>query len=217
MSVSDTGFDFADLVDEASARAGGESTTAAEIIGLRRSLRVLTERWAASGFNSWRVKTTRVGLSGATGEVPLPHGVDDVIVVQAVNSNSNNISSMRRIPASAYGQLTSKSTKGRPSQWWLNRLNDRPTLKIFPIGDQQNDTIEIQYVERPDQFARYTDTNDVAGRWLECLVMGMALELARKRPPYNEGLIQRLKMEYGEAEVIAQQNDRDRARYRFRM
>lgn len=217
MEVADTAFDFADLVDEAASRAGGESTTAAEIIGLRRSLRILTERWAAQGFNSWRIKTRQFGLSLVDGSVPLDKTVDDVISVNSINSQSGNSANMRRIPASEYMQLTTKTTQGRPSQWWLDRTSPRPRLLVYPIGDTTNNMVDVQYVERPAAFARYTDVDDVAGRWLEALTLGMALELARKRPPYDEALIARLKQESMEAEVLAQQTDRDRANYRMRI
>ena len=116
-----------------------------------------------------------------------------------------------------YAQLASKETKGNPSQYYLDR-KEQPKLFLFPIGDPYfADQINVWYVSRPEDFDRYGDTtDDVPGRWLEALVSGLALDLARKRPPYNEPLIQRLKAEAAEAEDLAQRADRGRERYRYR-
>jgi hypothetical protein len=119
---------------------------------------------------------------------------------------------MRRISATQYAQLANKATLGDPSQFWLDR-RDRPRLHVYPIGPAP---LVITYVARPAEFDRYSsDTGDVPGRWLEAMVTGLALDLARKRPPYNEGLINRLRGEALEAETLAQRADRDRGRFRY--
>ncbi len=65
---------------------------------------------------------------------------------------------------------------------------------------------------------RYGDqTDDVPGRWLEALITGLAYDLSRKRPPFDEGLIQRLKGEAAEAEDKAQRADRGRQRFRYKI
>lgn len=210
-----TGFEFADLVDEAVERSGGETATASDIIKIRRGLRILTERWTAKGYNTWRIKT-HTGLVNGTGpRISLPECVDDVI---QVNSQRAGLSekTLRRISAVEYSQLTSKTTQGQPSLYYLDR-KECPDLYVFPIGSpNQPDTIITYYVERPAEFDHYTVADDVPGRWLEALVTGLSLDLARKRPPYNEALIQRLTMEAAEAEDNAQRADRGRERYRYR-
>lgn len=212
-----TGFEFSDVVDEAVERSGGQQATAEDIQKIRRGLRILTERWIAQGFNTWRIESHVGVANGVTPELKLPSNVDDVIQVNAQNADGSE-SPMERIGPVQYAQLSSKTTTGLPSQYYLDR-KDCPSLYLYPLGDEDLETKVITYyVARPDDFERYGDaTDDIPGRWLEALVSGLALDLARKRPPYNEPLIQRLKMEAVEAEDLAQRADRGRHRFRYRI
>lgn len=208
----ETGFDFSDLVDEAVERSGGERSTASDVMKVRRGLRLLTERWAALSYNTWRVKSVTLKARGNDPRLQLPADVADVIEVNSVR-NETSESPMERITADQYAQLSVKNTTGQPSQFWLSRDVEAPVLHVYPIGPAP---IVVWYVERPADFDRYGDgTDDIPGRWLEALVSGLALDLARKRPPYNEPLIARLKNEAAEAELIAQRNDRDRSNFRY--
>ena len=215
--MDNTGFDFADLVDEVVSRAGGETATAADILKIRRGWRILTERWMAQGYNTWRIKTMQLGIAGDFPEVRLPNCVDDVVQINSINGDSRSETGMRRISASEYAQLTDKGTRGQPTQYWLQRT-EPPVLHIFPIGQSnRQDGLTITYVERPEDYETYEAGDDVPGRWLEALTIGLALDLAKKRPPLNEGLIARLSGEAMQAEALAQANDRDRANYRYRI
>lgn len=211
-----TGFEFSDIVDEAVDRSGGQQATAADVTKIRRGLRILTERWTAQGFNTWRIEKYETVANGLIPNIRLPDGVDDIIQVNAVRSGFTE-STLRRISPVEYAQLTSKTTKGQPSQYYLDR-KEKPNLFVYPIGTPNHpDAIIVYFVARPADFDRYGDTtDDVPGRWLEALISGLSLDLARKRPPYNEALINRLKMEALEAEDLAQRADRGRERYRYR-
>lgn len=205
-------FDFTDVLDEAVGRSGGERSTADDVLKVRRGMRLLLERWAAEGYNTWRIRSTSVMTLGGA-QVGLPAEVDDVIDVNSVRGSGSE-APMQRITATQYAQLANKLTDGEPSQYFLRRDVEAPQLFIYPTGAS---TLTVWYVQRPADFERYSNsTDDVPGRWLEALVTGLALDLARKRPPYDEGLIQRLKAEAMEAEALAQRNDRDRTRFRYR-
>lgn len=209
-------FDFADVLDEAIDRSGGQEATAADVLKVRRGMRILTERWTAAGFNTWRIKNFTSQVNGTSPKISLPERVDDVMQVTAVRSGLSE-SVLHRIPPSQYMQITTKDTQGQPSQYYLDRT-EPPTLFVHPIGTPSvPDTIVVYYVERPADYDAYDDlTSDVPGRWLEALISGLALDLARKRPPYNEALIQRLKLEAVEAEDLAQRADRGRQHYQYR-
>lgn len=214
--MDDTALDFADLVDEAVARSGGQAATAADVLNVRRSFRILAERWLAKGFNTWRLETTETVILGITPTIPLPACVDDVVTVNVRVADGSEVN-MRRISPNEYNQLTRPMTLGLPSQFYLDRSTP-PVLKIFPIGTPNSPiTVVVNYVARPDSFQRYGQPDDVAGRWLEALILGLALDLARKRPPYDENLISRLKGEAQEAEDIAMAADRGRQRFRYRI
>lgn len=220
-----TGFDFADVFDEVVDRAGGELSTAADVVRVRRGLRLLLERWEAQGFNTWRIRTVRLFVPGVSPRVALPDDVDDIININVVRRfgpecddrhwhHTGSEAPISRISAAQYAQLGSKLNEGYPSQYWLDR-QDPPALMLHPVGRCE---LVITYVERPAAFQRYGNSlDDVPGRWLEAMIMGLAHDLARKRPPYNEGLIARLKTEAALAEQLAQDADRDRSRFRYQI
>ncbi len=209
-------FEFSDVVDEAVERSGGQTATAADVQKIRRGLRLLTERWIAQGYNTWRVKESQLVTAGISTSVSLPHDLDDVLQMNSIRGQRSE-TTMTRISATQYAQLTQKTTKGQPSQYYLDR-KEKPKAFLYPIGVQDEQTvITVWYVARPEDFDRYGDTtDDVPGRWLDALVTGLALDLARKRPPYNENLIARLKGEANEAEDLAQRADRGRHPYTYR-
>lgn len=213
-----TGFDFADVVDEAVERSGGQEATASDVAKIRRGLRILTERWMAQGYNTWRICQTTVLATGVATPIQLDECVDDIIQVMVKTSTGDTTEkSLTRISPTQYAQLTRKFTLGEPSQYYLDR-KETPQLFLYPVGETTfTHEVNVYYVERPAEYDRFIgDAEDVPGRWLEALISGLALDLARKRPPYNEPLIQRLKLEYAEAEDLAQRADRGRQRYRYR-
>lgn len=210
----ETGFDFADLVDEAVQRSGGEQSTAQDVINVARSMRLLTERWIADGYNTWRITQKTELSAGRTPELPLPVSVDDVISISRVLASGSTGSTLTRITADEYASLGNRFTRGTPSSFYLQR-SEPPVLFLSPIGEAR---LHVWYVERPAAFDRHDhSTDDVPGRWLEALTLGLAADLAKKRPPYDEQLIARLEREATAAEARAQRADRDRTRYRMRM
>lgn len=211
-------FDFADLVEEASSRAGGESTTASDVYTLQRSLFLIQQDWMQMGYPTWRVETTMLYTSGVVSTVQLPELVDDVIQVNSLLDGTLNELPMKRIPADQYMQITNKETQGRPTQYYLQR-SEPPVLHVYPIGTPGTvGGINVMYIRRPEEFERYQPDSDVPARWTRALVQALAVELAKKRPrsdgSYDEGLISRLENERMRAEALASRDDRDRSRYR---
>lgn len=210
----ETGFTFADVYDEVVSRAGGEQTTAEDVIRVRRGLRLLLERWEAKGFNTWRIRMRRVIAQGGQPFVPLPDDVDDIIHV--VHAGGGELT---RIPPDKYMTIGQKNRVGTPGEYWLAR-EERPKLYLNPTGSGTE--LDVWYVQRPATFtAASANMDDVPGRWLEAMILGLAYDFARKRPKdggvYDEALIQRLAGEAAEAEDIAMRADRDRTRFRYRI
>lgn len=210
----ETGFTFSDIYDETVSRAGGEQTTAEDVVRVRRGLRMLLERWEAKGFNTWRIRSMKVQASGAQKFVQLPVRVDDVIHVTPEGGGA-----LQRVPADRYMTMGGRETKGRAASWWLAR-EEPPKLYLHPSGN--GETLEVWYVQRPEHYdAVNSNMDDIPGRWMEALILGLAHDFARKRPGpggvYDEPLIARLRGESAEAEGIAERADRDRARYRYRV
>ena len=211
-----TGFDFADIYDEVVSRAGGEMSTAEDTLRVRRGLRILLERWEQQGYNTWRIATMSATASGQSSGIKLDVCVDDV-----VNIIPSDGGTLTRISYDRYMEIPDKTTQGRPGQYALFR-SEPPVLRLFPTGRPASpDRLEIWYVKRPAAFDLTSDlTSDVPGRWLEAMILGLAHDLACKRPGpegYNEPLISRLDAQRLRAEDICTRADRDRSNYRYRM
>lgn len=207
-----TGFTFADVYDEVVSRAGGEQSTAEDVVRVRRGLRLLLERWEALNYCTWRIRRTQIQSpsSSAIDYVTLQDTVDDVVHVTRTNGGE-----LERVPIDRFMKFNRSGTSGSPGSWCLIRT-DAPNLHLFPTGTSI--PLIVWYVERPEEFnAAQLNMQDVPGRWLHAMVLGLAHDLAAKRPPYDENLISRLKIDAGEAEAIAARADRDRARFRYRI
>jgi hypothetical protein len=218
----DTGFKWPDIVEDCIARAGGSSATGEDVLNLTRSLRILMEDWQAKGFPTWRIRTVTKTVIAPSTSIRLPDCIDDIIAVASrVDTTAKGRDGpMERIGPDEYHRLASKRSTGRPSQWYLQR-STCPELFVFPVGYKDRPTyLDIMYVERPAAFAAFDPTDDIPGRWLKALVMGLAHDLACKRPvkggEYNEGLIQRLQMQADAATEAAQRADRQRTVFKVR-
>jgi hypothetical protein len=214
----DTGFEFADFYDDVVGRAGGEQTTAEDVVRVRRGIRVVLERWEAQSFNTWRIRMLSVAATGTSRWVALPACVDDVLHVL----RAEGAGELTRYDPARYLRISDKDQTGSPGGYYLGR-EECPKLYLHPIGEPGRiDRLEVWHVERPEAFnVVTTGIDDVPGRWLEALIIAVAHDLARKRPGpggvYNEQLIARLDGERIAAEDIARRADRDRARYRYRV
>lgn len=205
-----TGFRFADVYDEVVSRAGGEQTTAEDVVRVQRGLRLLLERWEAQGYNTWRIRYCEAETPEDCNSLTLPDDVDDVVHIVHPSGGT-----MERVPMDRMMAYGSRDTVGEPGAWALFRT-EPPEIHFYPYGRAV--PIRIWYVQRPQEYQRGSaNLGDIPGRWLEAVILGLAHDFARKRPPYDEALIARLKAEAVEAETIAQRADRDRARYRYRI
>jgi len=211
-----TGFLFSDIYDEVVSRAGGEQTTAEDVIKVRRGVRIVLQRWMNKSYNTWRIESTVVAAAGYSGCLALPADVDDIVEVEREGSGQGGV--LDRVTADAYMRVTTKTQPGTPGLYWLDR-KEPPQIHVHPIGYPTQPTyLRVWYVKTPADFAPNTNAmDDVPGRWLEALILCVAHDLASKRPPYDEGVIARLKGEAAEAEDVAIRADRDRARYRYRI
>jgi hypothetical protein len=215
-----TGFDFADIVDEVMARALGETTTAADVASAKRSIYMVLEDWHAQQFNTWRIKTLETGFVSGVPTVALPMDLDDVLTVNAVsNASMERITEtpMQRISETEYSQLTTKLTTGLPTQFVLHRT-EPPSMTCVPAGRYgRTETIRITYIKRPEMYDRFGTSVDAPARWVNPLIFGAAADLAMKNPDRSSGRAENLSAMYQRALTLALANDRQRTSFRMRI
>lgn len=196
-----------DYIEEAFERCGTEFRTGYDARTAKRSLNLLLADWANRGLNQWTIKQRTLTLTQGTTAYDL--GTDVIDVLSLVCRRSNSDLSMERLSRDGYLSIPSKSTQGRPNQFFLDR-QITPSLKLYPTPENATDTIIYDALVRMDDADSYTNTLDVPFRFYPCLAAGLAYYIAMKRAPER---IQFLKAVYEEEFERARTEDRDRSSF----
>lgn len=158
--------------------------------------------------NLWKVEQITTSLSAGNGNYAAPARV--VMILDAwVTTGSGTpaavdlyIAPMSR---TEYASLASKSTAGRPTTFWFNRLIS-PEINLWPVPDSSGPYVLKYYacVQMQDANMPGGETPDVPYLWLDALVAGLAYRLARVYAPDLEAV---RKMDAKEAwDIAATQN-----------
>ena len=210
MAVSDsTDFelDVAEYIEEAFERCGLEVRTGYDLKSAKRSLNLMLAEWANRGLNQWTITQTTQALTSGTATYDLNTNVIDILSVVVRRSSTDF--AMERISRSTYLGIPTKSTTGRPNQFFLDR-QITPVLKIWPTPENSTDTIIFDALTRMDDADTFINTMDMPFRFFPCLAAGLAYYISMKRAPNRT---QMLKAVYEEEFQRAMTEDRDRASF----
>ena len=210
MAVSDsTDFelDVAEYIEEAFERCGLEVRTGYDLKSAKRSLNLMLAEWANRGLNQWTITQTTQTLTSGTATYNLNTNVIDILSVVVRRSSTDF--AMERISRSTYLGIPTKSTTGRPNQFFLDR-QITPVLKIWPTPENSTDTIIFDALTRMDDADTFINTMDMPFRFFPCLAAGLAYYISMKRAPNRT---QMLKAVYEEEFQRAMTEDRDRASF----
>ncbi len=163
--------------------------------------------WANRGLNQWTITQTTQALTSGTATYNLNANVIDVLSVVVRRSSTDF--AMERISRSTYLGIPTKSTTGRPNQFFLDR-QITPVLKIWPTPENSTDTIIFDALTRMDDADTFINTMDMPFRFFPCLAAGLAYYISMKRAPNRT---QMLKAVYEEEFERAMTEDRDRASF----
>jgi len=212
----DKTFSVDEIIAEAYERIGSQVTSGYQLKTARRSLNVLFQEWGNRGLHYWEVAETNIdviegqaeytfyrassdGTSSVTTAPASVYGVADILEATLRSDRTatgQSDSSLTKIARSAYSALSSKLSKGTPSQYFVQRFVDKTTLTVYPTSDSTNASkdIHIYYVKRlQDADATYTDATNIPYRFVPCMVSGLAFYLAQK---FNPQLVQQMKLLY---------------------
>jgi len=212
----DKTFAVDEIIQEAYERIGISAVSGYQLKTARRSLNVLFQEWGNRGLHYWEVADTTLdlvegtdeytfyrasgdGTSSTTTSPASVYGVADILEATLRSdktTTSQSDSSLTKITRSAYSALSSKLSKGTPSQFFVQRLIDKTTFTIYPTADSTNASkdIHIYYVKRiQDADSTYTDATDIPYRFVPCMASGLAFYLAQKYAPQR---VQELKLLY---------------------
>ena len=211
MAVSgstDFELDVAEYIEEAFERCGLEARTGYDLKTAKRSLNLLFADWANRGLNQWTINQRTFTVTSGDGETNLDTDVIDILSLVVRRDGTDY--SLSRISRDEYLSIPTKTTTGRPTQFFLDR-QITPNLKLWPLPDNSTDVIVYDALTRMDDADTYINTVDMPFRFYPCLAAGLAYYIAMKRAPER---LQILKPIYDEEITRAMDEDRDRASFR---
>jgi hypothetical protein len=203
----ESGFSISDIVEEAYERIGLQGVSGRQLRTARRSLNIMFQEWGNRGLHFWEVKNNSITLvdgqaeytmyrstADGTSDATAVYGVDDIL--EASYRNSSNVDfSLTKINRSTYQGLSSKTQKGTPTQYFVQRFIDKVTITLYltPGSTEAGNFLNYYYVSRIQDAGAYSNEADVPYRFVPCMVAGLAYYLAIKDAPDR---IQMLKMLY---------------------
>ena len=212
MAVSgstDFELDVADYVEEAFERCGLEARTGYDLKTATRSLNLMLADWANRGLNQWTIQQRTISLVKSDGEYSLDPDVIDILAV-VVRRDGTDFS-ISRISRDEFLAIPTKTTEGRPTQFFLDR-QITPNLKIWPLPENNTDVLVYDSLTRINDADTAKNTMEVPFRFYPCLAAGLAYYLSLKRAPER---VQMLKAVYEEEFRRAIDEDRDRASFQI--
>ena len=199
--------DVTEYVEEAFERCGREVRTGYDIKTAKRSMNLLFADWANRGLNAWTIEQTTQALTQGTSSYTL--GADTIDILSAVIRRSDVDYGIARLSRDDYLNIPNKTTQGRPSQFFLDRLIT-PALKLWPVPENSTDVVVFDRLVRIDDADTAQNTVEVPFRFYPCLAAGLAYYIAIKKAPDR---VPFLKSIYEEEMERAMSMDRDRASF----
>jgi hypothetical protein len=205
--VFDKNFSIDEIIEEAYERIGLQPVSGNQLRIARRSLNIMFQEWGNRGLHYWEVANNSITLvdgqavytmfrstGDGTSDATAVYGVDDVLEASFRNSSSVD-TPLTKINRSSYQALSNKTSKGQPTQYFVQRFIDKVTITLYltPGTSEAGNTINYYYVKRIQDVGDYTNATDVPYRFVPCMASGLAFYLAQKFAPQR---IQELKLLY---------------------
>lgn len=196
-----------EFIEEAFERCGIELRTGYDLRTAKRSINIMLAEWANRGLNQWTIEQRTQALTAADTDYSL--GTDVIDILSAVVRRSGTDFSLSRISRDSYLAIPTKTSSGRPTQFFLDR-QITPNLKIWPAPENSTDVIIYDALTRIQDADTAANTLEVPFRFYPCLTAGLAYYLSMKKNPQ---LTQMLKVIYEEEFQRAMGEDRDRSSF----
>ena len=210
MTVSnskDFELDVSEYIEEAFERCGLDARTGYDLKTAKRSMNLLFADWANRGLNQWTIAQRNFTVTQSDGEYDLNADVIDILSLVVRRDGTDY--SLERISRDAYLNIPSKTTTGRPTQFFLDR-QITPNLKLWTLPDNSTNAVYYDALTRLDDADTYINTIGVPFRFYPALAAGLSYYIAIKKAPDR---IQLLKGIYDEEMDRAMEEDRDRASF----
>ena len=173
-----------EFIEEAFERCGLELRTGYDLKTAKRSINLMLAEWANRGLNQWTIEQATQTVTEGTNSYPLNANVIDLldmVVRRTINSTVTD-TSIGRISRSEYLNIPTKSTEGRPSQFFFDKLTT-PAIKVWPTPENSTDVLVFNKLVRMDDADTAINTMDMPFRFYPCFAAGLAYYLSVNRAP----------------------------------
>ena len=204
----DFDLDVAEIIEEAYERCAIEIRTGYDARSARRSLNLMFADWANRGVNLWTVQQGTLTLTSGTATYNSSNGLASPMadILEVALRRSGTDYEIVRLSRGEYLNIPTKTTQGRPSQFYFNRQIN-PEVTLWPTPENSTDQLVYYYISRIQDADTLVNTTDAPFRFLPCMVAGLAYYLSLKKRPE---LTQILKVVYEEEFQRAADEDEDR-------
>jgi len=189
-----------EVIDESLSRIGSDPITGKEASSARRTLNIMMRDWGNRGVQLWTIDETTQTVTEGTANYTLDTYLVDI--TEAVLSRTENSVrtdfQMAKINREDYLNIPVKSTKGRPSQFWLDMQRSAPVVYLYPTPENSTDVFRYKRRNRIEDITASTESIDIPDRFLPCAVSGLSFYMAQKRPQIDINRRQELKLQYEE-------------------
>jgi hypothetical protein len=184
--------ELADMVDEAFERCWVDPATLVHrhVMSARRSINYMLADWAARSFSDFRIERVELALVEDQQQYPLS-GVDDFYALDILNIvlRRNGVDTpLLQMSRSEWLEIPTKTYKGRPDRYFVDKQRDFLLLEIWPIAENSTDVLVYDRVRRYQDADRAAQNPDIPYYLREAFVSGLAARLATKgyTPPERE-------------------------------
>ena len=114
-----------------------------------------------------------------------------VDMLEAVVRRSGTDISVSRLGRQDYLNIPDKTTQGRPTQFYVDRLIT-PTLTVWPAPENSTDQLVYYRIKRLEDVDASTNNAEIPFRFLPALTAGLAYYLSVKKAPERIGTLKDL-------------------------
>ena len=210
-----------EIVEESYERIGIQNVSGYQLKTAKRSLNILFSEWANRGLHYWEIANNNITLvdgqavytmyrstGDGTSDATAVYGGDNILEANYRITSTNVDTPMTAISRSQYQGFSNKTSKGIPTQYFVERFIDKTTITLYltPGAAEDGNKINYYYVKRIQDVGAYTNATDVPFRFVPCMCAGLAYYLSQKNAPQRT---QELKLLYEDELARAVKEDAD--------
>jgi hypothetical protein len=201
-----------EVIDEALSLAGGDLSSGEDLKKARRALNLLLIDMQNRGHPLAELENRTFTVASASASYTLSADVLDVLDV--VITRSSVATPVERISLFEYHKIPTKTDKGRPSQYAVDRDRDNVTVHLYQTPENSTDVIDYWCVTAIEDAGAYSNDIDLNKRYLPAVTFGLAYYISMKRPEVDPAKRQELAQNYVTALDNAMMEDRERTSYK---